>query len=75
MFLQRTGRQSVRKKVNKCVCRISSFYGSSQRRRSAKKVFLKISQYSQENTCAGVYLQSFRSAILLKKDSTTDVFL
>ena len=36
------------KKVNKYLCRISSFYRSSYRRCSAKEVFLKILQYSQK---------------------------
>ena len=36
------------KKVNKYFCRISSFYRSSHRKCSAKKVFLKILKYSQE---------------------------
>ena len=39
-----------------------------------KKVFLKISLYSQENTCVGAYLVSLEST-LLKKDSNTDIFL
>ena len=68
-------RQSVRKKVNKYLCRISSFYRSSHRRCSAKKVFLKILQYSQENTCVGVSLRTFKSAILSKRDSNADIFL
>ena len=37
-----------------------------------KKVFLKISQILQENTCVGA---SFRPAALLKGDSNTSVFL
>ena len=41
------------------------------RRCSSEKVFLKISQYSQENTCVGV---SFLIK-LLKRDSNTGVFL
>ena len=40
---------------------------------------MKISQYSQEKTCAGVYflikLQTFRTATLLKRDSNIAVFL
>ena len=68
-------RQSARKKVNKYLCRISSFYRSSHRICSAKKVFLKILQYSQENTCVGVSMRAFRSAILSKRDSNADVFL
>ena len=63
------------KKVNKYLCRISLFYRSSHRRRSEKKVFLKISQYSQENTCVGVSLQAFKSAIFLKRDFNTNVFV
>ena len=39
----------------------------SYRRCSGEKVFLKILQYSQRNTCVGVYL--------LKTDSNTDVLL
>ena len=39
VFLRLIWRQSVRKKVNKCLCRISAFYRSSHRRCSTKKVF------------------------------------
>ena len=46
------------------ICRISSFYRSSHRSCSAKKVFLKFLQYSQENPCVGVSLQAFSPAIL-----------
>ena len=67
--------QSVEKKVKKCFCRISSFYRSSHGRWSAKKVFLKTLQYSQENTCVGVSLQSSRFAILLIRDTNIYVFL
>ena len=59
---------SVRKKVNKYLCRILLFYGSSHRRCSAKKVFLKTLKNSHENTCVGVSLQVFRSANLFKGD-------
>ena len=49
------------------------------RRCSSEKVFLKISQYSQENNCVGVsfliMLQAFRPATLLKRDSNIGVFL
>ena len=62
------------KKVNKSLYRISSFYRSSHRRCSAKKVLLKILQHSQENTCVGVSLRAFKSAILSKRDSNDDVF-
>ena len=44
-----------------------------------RKLFLKISQYSQENTCVGISflikMQAFRVPALLKKDSSTGVFL
>ena len=44
-----------------------------------KKLFFKISQYSQENNCVGVFflikMQTFRPATLLKGDSNTVVFL
>ena len=63
------------KKVNKCLYRISSFYRSSHRKSSAKKVFLKILQYSQEKTCVEVSLQAFRFAIFLVRDTSTYVFL
>ena len=43
---------------------------SSHRRRSIKKLFLKISQCSQENTCVGVSSSTF-----LKRDSNTGVLL
>ena len=60
---------SLRKKVNKYFYKISSFCRSSHWRCSAKKMFLKILQYSQENTCVRVSLQAFRSVILLKRDT------
>ena len=66
-------RQSVRKKVNKYLWRISSLYRKPKS--SAKEVFLKILQYSQENTYIGVSLRTFKSAILSKRDSKADVFL
>ena len=37
-----------------------------QWRCSVKNVFIKISQYSHENTCVGVTLQAFRIATLLE---------
>ena len=50
---------------------------SSHRRCSIKKLFLKISQYSQENTCVGIFflikLQPYRPATLLK-ETPTQVF-
>ena len=67
--------QSVRKKVNKYLGRISSFYRSSHWRCSAKKVFLKGVQYSHEDTCVGVSLRAFKSSILSKRGSNADVFL
>ena len=47
--------------------------------RSIKKLFFKISQYSQENNCVGVSflikIQTFRPVTLLKEDSNTVVLL
>ena len=63
------------KKVNKCLCRIPFFYRSSHRRCSAKNVFLKILQYSQENICVAVSLQVFRFAILLIRNINTYISL
>ena len=57
-------------KVNKCLCRISSFYRSSHQRHFAKEVLLKILQYSQENTCVGVSLQGFRSVLWILQKKT-----
>ena len=52
---------------------------SSQRRCSVKKVFLKISQNSKENTCARVSfllkLQTSGLQIYQRRDSGTAVFL
>ena len=49
------------------------------RRCSSKPMLLKISQYAQENTCAGVFflinLQAWRLVTLFKRYSNTDVFL
>ena len=67
-------RQSVRKKVNKYLWRISPLY--RKRKSSGKEVFLKILlQYSQKNTYIRVSWQTFKSAILSKRDSKADVFL
>ena len=48
------------------------------RKYSTRKVFLKNSQYSQENTCVGISfwikMQAFRAQALLKGDSNTGVF-
>ena len=63
------------KKVNKYLFRISWFYRSSQWRCSAKKVFLKILQYSQKNTCVEVSLKAFKFTILLTRDTNTYVSL
>ena len=65
--------QSARKKLTKYLCRISSLYRNLKC--SAKEVFLKILQYSQENTYIGVSLRTFKSAISSKRDSKADVFL
>ena len=47
-------------------------------KRSIKKLFFKISQYSQENNCVRVSflikMPTFRAATLLKGDSNTGVF-
>ena len=44
-----------------------------------KKLFFKISQYSQKNNCVGVFflikMQTFTPATLLKGDSNTVAFL
>ena len=57
----------------------SNFTRGSHRRSSIKKMFLKISQYSQENTCARVSfslkLQASGLKLYLKRDSSTGVFL
>ena len=70
-----THMMSYVKKINKCLCRISSFYRRSHRRCSAKKMFLKNLQYSHENTCVGVSLQTFRFAVLLTSDTNSYIFL
>ena len=48
------------------------------RKSFSKWVFLKFSQYLQENNCVGVSflkkLQTFRPATLLKRDFNTGVF-
>ena len=49
-----------------------------KRKCSTRKLFLKISQYSQENTCVGISflikMQAFRAPALLKKVSNIGVF-
>ena len=48
------------------------------RKCSTRKLFLEISQNSQENICVGISflikMQAFRSPALFKRDSNTDVF-
>ena len=65
--------------VPKDVQRILSSRKSIMNRKcSTRKLFLKISQYSQENTCVGISflikMQAFRAPALLKRDSNTGVF-
>ena len=62
-----------------CTQRILSSHQSIMNRKcSTRKLFLKISQYSQENTCVGISflikMQAFRAPALLKRDSNTGVF-
>ena len=45
------------------------------RRCFSKQVFLRISQFSQENTCVGASFFPLRPANLVKRDSNTGVFL
>ena len=52
-----------------------SILQSSHRRRSARKVFLKILQQLQESICLAVSLQAFSFAIVLIRDTSTYVFL
>ena len=62
LFLQRIG-SSPPRNVSKAVSRTCS----------VKKVFFKISQYSQENTCLGVSFNTV--AVMIKRDSSIGVFL
>ena len=60
--------------------RNSHVYVTRNRRCSVKKVFLKISQISQENTCVGVFFSKvvglFKNANLSKlKETPAQVFL
>ena len=64
--------------VPKDVQRILSSRTSIMNRKcSARKLFLKNAQYSQENTCVGISflikMQAFRAPALLKRDSNTGV--
>ena len=68
--------------VAKYVQRILSLHKISEKYNEQKvfqKLFLKISQYSEENTYVGISfsikMQAFRPAALLKRDSNTWVFL
>ena len=47
---------------------------SSHQRCSIKKMFLKISQYSQESTCVGVYFNKTLKASNFQKETATKVF-
>ena len=50
---------------------------NSRREVFCKKVFLKISQYSQENTCVGVSVNKVagrKTCNFIKRDFNTDVF-
>ena len=65
--------------VPKSVQRILSSRKSIMNRKCCtKKLFLKISQYLQEDTCVGISflikMQVFRTPTLLKRDSNTGVF-
>ena len=65
--------------VPKDVQRILSSRKSIMNRKCfTRKLFLKILQYSQENTCVGISflikMQAFRAPALLKRDSNTGVF-
>ena len=65
--------------VPKDVQRILSSRKSILNRKSCtRKLFLKILQYSQEDTCVGISysikIQAFRAPVLLKRDSNTGVF-
>ena len=55
---------------------LSSSKSIMNRKCSTRKVFLKISQYSQENTCVGISflikIQAFRAPALLKE--TREIF-
>ena len=62
--------KSVRNKVNKCLCRISSFYRNSHGRCSAKMLFLNILHDSWETPVLDS-LQASRSAVLLKRVSSS----
>ena len=71
--------------VVKCNSKISNTYDHIKFRKSImswcsiKRLSLKISQYSQEKTCVGVSflmkMQAVSPVTLLKRDSTTGVFL
>ena len=65
--------------VPKDVRRILSSRKSIMNRKcSTRKLFLKLSQHSQENTSVGISflikMQAFRAPALLKRDSNTRVF-
>ena len=57
---------------------LSSRKNIMNRKCSTRKLFLKISQYSQENTCVGISflikMQAVRPPALLKRVSNTGVF-
>ena len=66
--------------VSKDVQRILSSHKSIiNSKRSTRKLFIKISQYSQENTCDAtsflIKMHVFSPPALLKRDSNTGVFL
>ena len=57
---------------------LSSRRNIMNRKCCTRKLFLKISQYLQEDTCVGISfsikMQAFRASALLKRDSNTGVF-
>ena len=71
--------------VVKCSLKIINIYHHKKfgkiiiNRCSIEKLFLKILQYSQENTCFGVFflikMQAFNPETLLKRDPNTGAFL
>ena len=75
LILRELGRKTKQwhKESEKCQCCTQS------RETFYKKLSFKISQYSQESNCVGVFflikMQTFRPATLLKGDSNTAVSL
>ena len=75
MFLWSIWRHLWEKKLKNIFAEFHHFIEAATGGVLQKNVFSKLLQCSRENISVGISLQTFRSAILLKRDTNTYVFL